>query len=373
MDSDSDSCTGAPSVQMLPLSKRKILQVLSETLAADATEVHLDEVICQLPSLETELLDVLRAGLEILFDLAGPGMVVDKDTFLEAMARGQLAQGHGSRANPTAARSGTPTRPRAGSQMRPPKARAASPAPAPRPAPTPTPLRSTYTPPVQHARPPVPRTPASGRKDVVKRVEGCDATFVSRRQSKTQLQEAMKEKELSECTFAPKLAKFPKYLARKENIDRQDGRMSTMNRSRSVGSGLGGGVGGFNPPPRAPASGKDRGGGMTRRQARVQEMIREKEQEVLKECCFTPKVNPAPKMRDGPVITRSSKSLSVAHRPQQFKWKESLRGMLPGNEDAEQPRSFFSAPVRRNEDDIQEGELQNQFNSAFDTAVVLRG
>jgi len=93
----------------------------------------------------------------------------------------------------------------------------------------------------------------------------------------------------------------------------------------------------------------------------------------LKECCFTPKVNPAPKMRDGPVITRSSKSLSVAHRPQQFKWKESLRGMLPGNEDAEQPRSFFSAPVRRNEDDIQEGELQNQFNSAFDTAVVLRG
>merc|ERR1719379_3056399 len=186
-DAANIAACGGDAMALLKPAQRRMLRTLADALA-NGDEVQLDQVVCTLPSLETDHLAVLRAGLEILFEMAGSEMVVDKGTFLEAMARGQLPPG-----------TRVPTRYAADSSQA--EERAAD-------------LGEATTVKARQDR----RGSADVNRVVIVGGElvpehGPDEPQTGgRRKSREALKQEVAEKEMRECSFAPKLTKYPSYL-----------------------------------------------------------------------------------------------------------------------------------------------------------------
>jgi len=326
---------------LLPAAKRKMLQSLAEHLAGPRNEVQLDAVVCQLPQLETDKLDALRSGLEILFERAGPAMVVDKATFLDAMALGQMPNRGPAPAERRPARRSQEMSydPSEGSDL-------------------------AELPAQRSRREDRNEAPAdTGRPLVRPAVYASAYGGTARRKSVQALEEEMRAKEMRECSFAPKLTKPPAYL--KWSKEKRQPRAVAPPRAAST-SQL---VPTRGSSPRA-----------TRRTQRVREMLEERQAEEMKECTFAPKINPAPKQ---------SVANGLSHRPpvvgvrrSQYKWQDSLRtqGAQPASrEDAASARSFFNPPPREFERSRSSSEYSEEearglraLSHAMSHQVVLR-
>lgn len=297
---------------------------LADTLAED-NRVQLDAVVCQLPSLATDRLDVLRQGLEILFERAGPAMVVDKETFLEAMATGQLTARGGKASVPQVGGFARSDGRRAGRSARSDRSDEDGPSgfrPAPRPEQSarsdrsdedgyPADEESRYT-----------RDSVDTRCTVTipRAAPAYPGAYLAGRRKTTQmLEDEIRGKEMRECTFAPKTNKYPARGAPPLKWGKAGDPDHAPPRPRSA-------VPRCAPAPAEaggllPAKGRDRA---SRRTQRVREMLDERLDAEQKECTFAPKINPAPRPSSagGP---KPDQSLRGGVRPR-FKWQESLRG-----------------------------------------------
>jgi hypothetical protein len=322
---------------LLKPPQRRMLRTLADALA-QGDRVQLDQVVCTLPSLETDHLAVLRAGLEILFDMAGSEMDVDKETFIEAMARGQLPPG-----------TRVPSRQAADSSHAEDRAADLGGEPAPAKA---KPERRGST--------DVNRVVIVGGELVP---ESGEEEPHGRRKSRQALKQQVEEKEMRECSFAPKLTKYPAYLrgnAQTKTPCWKESKQPLQHQGVPV------------PPAEASTA--------SRRTKRVEAMLEQKFQQEQKELTFKPKINPAPSRQDARPSVRASKASAElrAARKSSFKWHESLRGQVSGDT-TEAPRSFFSPPARgldEASDRSSEAEVgRPTFRRAegFDHQVVLRG
>lgn len=332
---------GDTALALLKAPQRRMLRTLADVLA-DGDMVQLDQVVCTLPSLETDHLAVLRGGLEILFEMAGSEMAVDRGTFIEAMARGQLPPGtrvpapHAAEANlaeDRAADLGDVAAVKAKPERR-------------------------------------------GSIDVANRVVIVGGELVpengpdepkGRRKSRELLKQEVDEKEMQECSFAPKLTKYPSYLkgnARPKTApSRRDAKPSSPQWPQGV------------PVPPADAF------SASRRTKRVEAMLEERFREEQKELTFKPKINPAPARQEPRPSIRASKASAElrAARKSSFKWSESLRGQVSGAE-TDAPRSFFSPPARgldsasdrSSEADVPQSATFRR-SEGYEHQVVLRG
>jgi hypothetical protein len=321
-------------LDQLPKAKRKLLLQLASALSEGDT-IQLDTVVCQLPELGTEHLGVLRAGLEILFDVAGAGMVVDRATFLDCMARGQLPQSDPRRGGTAARPADSATRD--DSQ----KERSGD-------------LSNTAKADRGNAR-----ATEARKKVIVVSGEVVDAQKADsgkaesgRRRSTADLRKEQEAKEMRECSFAPKLTK---YKGSRPVAVPCKLRVNASNNDNSVGGST---------------LAKCESKLTSRRAQKVEEMLEQRWQNEQKELTFTPKINPAPARVDKPAVrsSRESRELRSSKRSN-YKWQESLRGMAvpmePGvepmglSDDGEEfvdedellqtaPRPSFFAPPPRN-------------------------
>jgi hypothetical protein len=181
-----------------------------------------------------------------------------------------------------------------------------------------------------------------------------------RRKSREYLKQQVEEKEMQECSFAPKLTKYPSYLKSKPQTKTPCWREAKQSQPTS----------GIPMPPEASLT--------SRRTKRVEAMLEERFRNEQKELTFTPKINPAPSRQDSRPPLRASKASAElrAARKSTFKWSESLRGQVA---ETDAPRSFFSPPARGLEsasEQSSEAEVARatfRRSEGYEHQVVLRG
>lgn len=162
-------------LSLLTREQQEMVRALAASLCTNGV-VLLDEVVAKLPDLGTEKLDLLRDGLESLFEAAGEEMDVPEEVFVATIARSLVQKTH-----PTAPKSRAATR-----EMAMAKGGSARAQP--------------------DVRRPVGRELANPAQSRL-------------RKSKAELLAAAKAREMRECTFAPRQQSTAKCPQRRPSLD----------------------------------------------------------------------------------------------------------------------------------------------------------